>query len=51
MATAKKKKYSREGESGAMGTPVGGYDKNVRPLTAREVAENKRKRKAANKRK
>lgn len=50
MAVTKKKKKptngggGRSGELGAMVRPSGEYDKDARPLTAREIAENKRKR-------
>lgn len=36
-------------QEGPMTKPSGGYDQTCRPLTAREIAENKRKRKAAKK--
>lgn len=36
---------SRQGEAGAMVRPSGEYDKNSRPLTAREIAEYERKKK------
>lgn len=31
---------------GSMTRPSGGYDSSCRPLTSREIAENKKKRKA-----
>lgn len=39
------KTKSRQGEAGAMVQPSGEYDKNSRPLTAREIAEYERKKK------